>query len=104
MNKVSASRFGLACGIAFAIGDAACVLVKGILPLDTQIRVFNTLLHGVDITTVVRNEMSMGEMALGLIGWFAIGSIFGAIVATAYNISLRIGTAPATVAPVRGAK
>jgi hypothetical protein len=104
MNKVSASRFGLACGITLAIGDVACVIVKGILPLDTQIRVFNTLLHGVDITTVVREDMSIGEMALGLAGWFVIGSIFGAILATAYNVALRIGVAPASLAGVRGAR
>jgi hypothetical protein len=49
---------------------------------------FNSLMHGIDITPILRMEMPLFEMALGLPGIFILGWLVGATMACIYNLSI----------------
>jgi hypothetical protein len=47
-------------------------------------------MHGVDVTPIVRTEMPVSEMVIGVIEVFVLGWLFGAVMACFYNISSRL--------------
>ena len=54
MNKLSIPRFGFAVAVACTIAYAGCVFVMMTVPQETAIRFFNSLMHGVDVTPIMR--------------------------------------------------
>lgn len=85
MNKLSIPRFGFAVGMACAIAYVGCVFVMLTVPQDVAIRFFNSLMHGVDVTTIMRWDMPWWETVLGVIEIFVLGWLFGALIAGCYN-------------------
>jgi len=55
------------------------------VPQDVAIRFFNSLMHGVDVTTIMRSDMPLWEMALGVVEIFVVDWLFGAVIAGSYN-------------------
>ena len=52
----------------------------------TAIQFFNSLMHGVDVTTIMRWDMPWWETILGVIEIFVLGWLFGALIACCYNV------------------
>ncbi len=50
---------------------------------------FNTLLHGLDVSSIIRTEIPLSEFFIGIVASFILGWLTGAIVAWVYNFSLR---------------
>jgi hypothetical protein len=50
---------------------------------------FNALLHGIDVTTIIRNDMPLWEMVLGIVEMFILGWLIGATIASIYNFGYR---------------
>ena len=65
MGAINAKKFGLAVGLTFAILHLGCVMVILFAPRETTIAFFNTLLHCLDVTSILRTDMSAKEMAYG---------------------------------------
>ena len=61
MNKLSIPRFGFAVAVACAVSYLGCVFVMMTVPQDVAIRFFNSLMHGVDVTTIMRWDMPLWE-------------------------------------------
>jgi hypothetical protein len=53
------------------------------------ILVFNSLLHGIDVTSILRTGMPLWEALIGLVETFVLGWLTGAGVAAIYNVSLK---------------
>jgi hypothetical protein len=60
-----------------------------ILPHDVVVRVFNSLMHGLDVRSIMRWDIPWWESALGVIETFVVGWLFGALVAGIYNLGLK---------------
>lgn len=86
MNSIHIKRFGLACGITGAILYLGCVIVMASIGRDGTIQFFNSLLHGVDTTSIIRMNVSFTEALMGITETFILSWLAGACIAAIYNI------------------
>lgn len=87
MNNFSIGRFGLAFGIACAVIYLGCAFLMLVLPHEAAIAFFNSLMHGIDVSTIMRWDMPWWEMCLGVIQTFILGWFFGTLIASIYNVT-----------------
>ncbi len=90
MKGIEIKRFGLAIGAAFAIFYLGCALLMATVGREGTIFFFNSLLHGIDVTSVIRMEVPIWEVLLGIVETFLLGWFLGAIIASVYNFSLQV--------------
>ena len=89
MNHISIRKFGLAFGITGALLYIGCALVRLILGHDSTVKFFNTLLHGIDVSTIIRMNISPAESLFGIVQTFILGWLIGACIAGIYNVTLK---------------
>lgn len=89
MNQLSVTRFGFGLGMASALMYLGCVVVMLTVPHEVTIRFFNSLMHGVDVTPIMRWDIPWPEVVLGIVEIFILGWLFGAVLAAFYNLSAR---------------
>jgi len=85
MGVINVKKMGLAFGLTFALLHLGCVIVVLTTPREVTVAFFNSLLHGLDVTTILRTEMSAREMAYGFFQIFIVGWLIGATIASIYN-------------------
>lgn len=90
MDTISIRRFGFALGGTFALTYSACAFVMACVSRESSIRFFNGILHGLDVTSIMTAEMTLGGVLIGIVEVFVLGWLFGAILACVYNISVRL--------------
>ena len=88
MNHINIRKFGLAFGITGALLYFGCALTMLILGHDSTVKFFNTLLHGLDVSSIIRMDISPVEELLGFVQTFIISWLIGACIAGIYNISV----------------
>ncbi len=86
MQTLSLRRLGFALGAGFALAYLGCVFVMLTVPNEAAIRFFNSILHGVDVTTIMRWDMPWTEVLVGVLKVFILGWLFGAVLAALYNL------------------
>jgi len=91
MNRLSVRRLGLGLGAASALLYLGCVFIMLTVPKEVVIRFFNSLLHGWDVTPIMRWDMPWTEAVIGVLETFILGWLFGAVVAVFYNLGLAKG-------------
>lgn len=89
MSAINTKRFGFAFGSTFALLYLGCVFVMATVGSEVTIRFFNSLLHGLDVTSIIRMNMPIGEMIIGIIEIFILGWLTGATIASIYNCTCR---------------
>ena len=85
MDVINVRKMGFAFGLTFAMLHWACVSVVLFTSREQTIAFFNSLLHGLDVTSILRTEMSAGEMTYGFFQIFVLGWLIGASIASIYN-------------------
>lgn len=88
MGAINVKKFGFAVGLTFAVLRLGCIIVFALLTPEQAIAYFNTLIHGIDVTSILRTEMSVQSMVYGLIQIFILGWLTGASIASIYNLQL----------------
>ena len=88
MEAINIRRCGLAWGITSALLYLGCVFVMWSVGREGSILFFNSLLHGIDVTTILRTDRPWWGMAMGLVEIFIVGWLTGATIATIYNLGL----------------
>lgn len=88
MNKLSPARFGFGLAVGSALAYLGCVIVMVTVPHEVSVRFFNSLMHGVDVESIMRWDMPTWEAAIGIVEIFILGWLFGAVVAVFYNLGL----------------
>lgn len=91
MNTISVTRAGFALGTACALLYLGCVFVMLTVSKEAVVRFFNSILHGWDVTSIMRWDMPWWEAIIGVLEIFILGWLFGAIVAALYNLGARPG-------------
>lgn len=86
MHTLSVKRFGFALGATGALLYLGCVFVMLTVPHEAVIRFFNSLLHGWDVTHMMRWDMPWWEAILGVLETFILGWLVGAVFAVFYNL------------------
>lgn len=89
MNPIDVKRFGLAVGATLALLYLGCMFVMATAGKAAAILFFNSLLHGIDVTGIMRVDVPLWEALMGLVETFVLGWLTGAAVAAIYNVSLK---------------
>ncbi len=89
MNKISIKKLGLAFGLTAALLYFGCALVMLTVGHDGTVKFFNSLLHGIDVSSIIRMNISLFEQLIGIIQTFIIGWLVGACVAAIYNLNFK---------------
>ncbi len=88
MQKLSPMRFGIAIGVAGAILYIVCMIFMAVVPNENVVWFSNSLLHGVDIKSVMRESVPLLQSLVGIGSTFVGGLIFGSLSACLYNFGL----------------
>jgi hypothetical protein len=88
INRLNIKNFGLASGITFAISYLGCIFTMLVLPHEMTIRFFNSVLHGIDVESVVRWDVPFAETLIGFSLTFVLGVLFGTLFAASYNVGI----------------
>ena len=89
MNHISIKKLGLAFGLTAALLYVGCAFVMFTVGHDGTVKFFNTLLHGLDVTNIIRMNISPVEGLIGIVQIFILGWLVGACVAAIYNVSYK---------------
>ena len=87
-NLIDARRLGVGLGSTGVVFYLACILTMSTAPRDKAILFFNSLLHGIDVTPILREHVSFGEVLLGIVATFVLGWFAGVLIAGFYNWSV----------------
>lgn len=89
MNAIKIKKFGLACGLTGALLYLGCVFVMTTVGREGTIAFFNSLLHGLDVSSVVRMNIPLWEAAIGIAEIFILSWLAGTFLAAVYNITIK---------------
>lgn len=89
MNHISIRKLGLAFGTTGALLYFGCAVTMLVLGRDSTVSFFNTLLHGIDISSIIRMKISLVETVLGLVQTFILSWLIGACIAGIYNATFK---------------
>lgn len=88
MNSIHIRKFGMAVGSTGVLLYLGCILLMLTVGRDGTIQFFNNLLHGLDSSSIIRMNVPIAEVLMGLIQTFVLGWLIGASVAGIYNFSI----------------
>ena len=77
----------MATGIVGLILYGGCLVTISAVPRETATTFFNSLLHGIDVGPVLRENIPLREVAIGLFSTFILGWFIGALFAAVFNFS-----------------
>lgn len=89
MGAINVKRFGLAWGITFGLLYIGCATVMVIAGREGTIFLFNSMMHGIDVSNVIRMHVPLNEMIMGIIQIFILGWLIGASIASIYNFGVK---------------
>lgn len=89
MDTINIKRFGLAFGLTGAVLYLGCVILMSILGHEGSVKFFNSLLHGLDTSSLIRMQVPLWEALIGIVETFILGWLVGACIACFYNISAK---------------
>ncbi len=85
MHVINSKKLGLAMGISGVILYLACVFLMLIAGQDGTTWFFNSILHGLDVTSVSRANVPTGQTIAGIVLTFGLGWIIGLMTGAIYN-------------------
>ncbi len=88
MGAINVKKFGLAVGLTLLVLRLGCMIVMATMSREQAIAFFNTLIHGLDVSLILRTQMSAQEMVYGLVQIFILGWLAGASIASIYNLQI----------------
>ena len=87
MERINIKKFALAWGVAGATLYLGCIILMASVGREGTVLFFNSLLHGLDTSSVIRMDVPLVEALVGLVEMFILGWLFGALIASVYNVS-----------------
>ena len=87
--KLNVKKLGFATGLTGALLYLGCMLIMLTLGQDGTIKLFNSLLHGLDVTSVARMDVPIVESLVGIVLTFILGWLIGACIASLYNWQIK---------------
>jgi hypothetical protein len=87
MNRINIKRLGLASGITGALLYLGCMILVATVGHTGTVKFFNSILHGLDVSDIMRTDIPLWEAGIGIIVTFIIGWLIGASIAVFYNLT-----------------
>lgn len=82
-------KFGIAVGLIGAFLYLGCVLLMIVVGKEGTTIFFNSLLHGLDTSSIIRMEISFIEVCIGFLETLVLGWLVGAGIASIYNFQMK---------------
>lgn len=89
MKTISIKKLGMATGLTGALLYLGCMVVMFTVGREGSVKFFNSLLHGLDVSTIIRMDMPLWGACLGIIQTFILGWLIGACIASLYNWQIK---------------
>ena len=80
MNRFNVKKLGFAFGLTGALIYIGCMIVMATTGQEGTISFFNSLLHGLDTTNIIRMDVPLLEAFFGIVQTFIIGWLIGACI------------------------
>ena len=87
--RLNPKRLGLGFGATGVVFYLGCMLTMATVPREKAVVFFNSLLHGLNVESILKTSVPAGEVVLGLITTFILGWFAGVLIAGFYNLGLR---------------
>ncbi|MBU1821847.1 MAG: hypothetical protein KKG00_10105 [Bacteroidetes bacterium] len=88
-TNLSIRKLGMALGLTGVLAYLGCIILMVTVGYTGTVQFFNSLLHGLDVSDIIRPEVPLWEAALGVIQTFVLGWLAGAAIAGIYNVSFK---------------
>lgn len=85
MNRINAKLMGLACGLTGMLLYIACMIAMAIIGHNGSVKIANSLLHGLDVSSIIRMEVPILESVMGILESFILFGIIGVCISGFYN-------------------
>ena len=92
LKGINVKKFGLAFGLTGVLLYLGCIVLMVTVGRTGTITFFNSLLHGLDVTSIVRMDVPWWEAVIGIVETFILAWLIGACVAGFYNAAMRTGS------------
>ena len=86
-SKIDIKQFALAIGITGSFVYMGCILFMLTMEQEGTVHFFNSILHGLDTSAIIRMQVPWWEALMGIAETFIISWLVGAVIAAVYNIS-----------------
>ena len=90
MNLINIRKFGMAFGVTGVLLYFGCILLMLTVGRDGTIIFFNNLFHGLNVAPIIRMDVPIQEVIMGIVQTFVLGWLIGACIAGVYNISMSV--------------
>ena len=87
-TTINVKKFGFAVGFTGALLYIGCIIVMATVGYEDTVKFFNSLLHGLDVGSVIRMKVPFWEVCIGIVETFILGWLVGACIAAIYNSTL----------------
>ena len=81
-------KMGFAFGLTGALLYMGCVLLMATVGHSGTVKFFNSLLHGLDVSFIIRKNIPLWEAAVGIVETFIISWLVGVCIAGIYNVGV----------------
>ena len=89
MYRLNVKKFGFALGLTGALIYLGCMIVMATAGQEGTIIFFNSLLHGLDTSNIIRMDVPLLEAFFGIVQSFILGWLIGACIAAFYNAQIK---------------
>ncbi|SRX55086.1 DUF5676 family membrane protein [Aequorivita sp. CIP111184] len=90
MYRLNIKKLGFAFGLTGAIIYLGCMIVMATAGQEGTIIFFNSLLHGLDTSNLIRMDVHLLEAFFGIVQTFILGWLIGACIAAFYNAQIKV--------------
>ncbi|AOW21261.1 MULTISPECIES: DUF5676 family membrane protein [Flavobacteriaceae] len=90
MHRLNVKKLGFAFGLTGTIIYLGCMIVMATAGREGSIIFFNSLLHGLDTTNVIRMDVPLLEVLMGIVQTFILWWLIGASIGAFYNAQIKI--------------
>ena len=85
MEIVNIKKIGLAVGLTSALLYLGCIILMATVGHAGTVKFFNSVLHGLNVASIIRMNVPLWEACLGIAETFILGWLVGACIAAIYN-------------------
>jgi 2TM family of unknown function (DUF5676) len=89
MNRLNVKKLGFAIGLTGTLAYLGCMIIMFTAGKESTVKFFNSLLHGLDTSQVIKMDVSIGEALLGIVQTFILGWLVGVCIAVFYNAQIK---------------
>ncbi|WP_026754871.1 DUF5676 family membrane protein [Sediminibacter sp. Hel_I_10] len=90
MYRLNIKKLGFAFGLTGTLIYLGCMIVMLTAGQEGSITFFNSLLHGLDTTSIIRMDVPPLEVLMGIVQTFILWWLIGACIGAFYNAQIKV--------------